>query len=198
MAERILLIDNNCSTLDLFVDMLKCYEVSCIHWTSCAELSADTILDEGFALVVLSPGRPTNVENNEHELAIIKTAPIPLIGVCYGFQLIAHAYGGQIEPLAEARFGSVRIQWAGTEDIFKGLPDFNAFGEHRYALKHLPSWLSAVARSIDGYEIIRAKDRPVYGIQFHPELEGHTFAGAQRTFDLMVQRLVVYSGISTV
>lgn len=104
-----------------------------------------------------------------------KEAGIPLLGICFGHQLIAHVLGGVIKPFAEGRrdFGVVRMQklnGADTHILFQNIPDvFDALASHGDYIHELPAGARALARS-EGCHIEAAEfGHMTYGVQFHPE-----------------------------
>ncbi|PKN13362.1 MAG: hypothetical protein CVU69_01390 [Deltaproteobacteria bacterium HGW-Deltaproteobacteria-4] len=196
VRRRILVIDNDCDSLKLIIDKLNLYDVDIKHWTECGRVLSGALDVGGYSLVILSPGRPISVVKNQGELALVSCATIPVIGICYGFQVIAHAYGGHLEKLDRKKFGAVRVQWVDTDHCIDGATDFDAFGEHLYALRRISGSLKGLAWSVDGCEIIKVNNRLIYGVQFHPELGGGAFAAASRVFVSMVERLIEYDHCS--
>ena len=190
VRSRVLVIDNDCGSLELLVNKLNLYDVDIKHWTECGSVLPSVLDGGGYSLVILSPGRPISVVKNQGELALVSCSSIPVIGICYGFQVIAHAYGGHLEQLDQKRVGAVRVQLVETDPCIVGAVDFDAFGDHLYALRRLSGSLKGLAWSVDGCEIIKVNNRLIYGMQFHPELGGEAFADASKVFISMVERLI--------
>lgn len=124
-------------------------------------------------LIVLSgSGEYTASWNNDtfaDEIEIIKSHKGPLIGVCFGMQLMAHAYGAHLHQLTEKRYGLAPIT-----AVNPGAPFTNdeypvVFEGHSWSVKKLHSPLVSLAESGSGVEILRHKTLPHYGVQFHPE-----------------------------
>jgi para-aminobenzoate synthetase len=128
--------------------------------------------------VVLSPGpgtphRPSDVGWCEPIVrAACSAGPgIPLLGVCLGHQTLAHVLGGEVglaPPPWHGRESAVRHD--GT-DLFARLPDpLRVVRYHSLAVHRLPPSLLATAWSEDGVLMgLRHRDRPCWGVQFHPE-----------------------------
>ncbi len=130
--------------------------------------------------IVLSGG-PNSVNDEEApELNInILSADVPVLGVCYGLQLLAnHAIPGSVEKAERREFGRSELIVDSDKDLLKGIP------------KETVVWMSHgdhIQNLSDEYEIIghtdnakvaavRHKNKPIYGVQFHPEVV-HTVHG---------------------
>jgi GMP synthase-like glutamine amidotransferase len=99
----------------------------------------------------------------------------PLLGVCYGHQLIVRALGGidHVRRGETPELGWARIERAGESRILRGLPEaFHSFAWHFDEVTRLPAGFRNVARSercaIQAYE---HESKPVFGVQVHPERE---------------------------
>ncbi|MDE0811307.1 MAG: aminodeoxychorismate/anthranilate synthase component II [Alphaproteobacteria bacterium] len=124
--------------------------------------------------LIISPG-PCDPDRAGICLDLIKNAPatLPILGVCLGHQCIGQAFGGTIARAPEPMHGKmsdIRNQGAG---IFDGLPDsFLATRYHSLLVDRgsLPEALEITAETEDGLIMgLRHKDRPIFGVQFHPE-----------------------------
>ena len=97
----------------------------------------------------------------------------PLFGVCLGSQMIADVAGAEVRPAARPEIGWHRIELTpeGVEDPVLGvLPErFEGFGYHHYEWL-LPPGAVALARNEHCLQAFRLEDRPVWGVQFHPEV----------------------------
>lgn len=107
-------------------------------------------------------------------LAEAARAGLPLLGICYGHQLIAHALGGEVgwHP-AGREMGTVEIERlapSNDDPLFEGLPErFAAQATHLQSVLRLPDEATLLARSDhDPVHAYRWRDA-VWGVQFHPE-----------------------------
>lgn len=128
---------------------------------------------EGFDLVVLSGSSifsaTENPENFSNEIKIIKEAKTPIVGICLGCELISYVYGAVLKRLPEREHGITKIKTLKNNFVHEG-DEFSAYEAHEWAIKKLSNKLMGFAKSKDGYEIIKVKDKKIYGLQFHPEM----------------------------
>lgn len=113
-------------------------------------------------------------------------AGMPLFGICYGHQLLAHALGGEVDYHPAGReMGTVSLELhphAGEDPLFAGLPaQFPAQATHLQSVLRAPDGATVLARSVhDACHAFRWGDR-AWGVQFHPEfsathMRGYVFA----------------------
>jgi GMP synthase (glutamine-hydrolysing) len=106
---------------------------------------------------------------------------IPMLGICYGMQVMALALGGKVEGAEAGEFGRTELTLTeGGGKLLGGLPDEqNCWMSHRDVVREAPAGFSALASSpsspVAAYEMV---DRGLYGIQFHPEVV-HTPYGTE-------------------
>ncbi|MEM1127218.1 MAG: type 1 glutamine amidotransferase [Bacteroidota bacterium] len=112
-------------------------------------------------------------------LTFIRTADaqnLPIFGSCWGHQLLCRAFGGTVEhDAAQAEFGCLEVELteAGRQDpLFHGFPDrFKANMGHHDRCTVLPPGAVELARNSQPNQAFRLGARPVYGTQFHSELD---------------------------
>ncbi len=142
-------------------------------------LSVDAVLALRPSGIVLSPGPCTPTEAGVgldlvRALAGPGGAPIPLLGVCLGHQVVAEALGASLEPARPPRHGvATPVSPTVPSPLLAGLPDpFPAGLYHSLSVSRegLPTGLRVTAVDTTGQIMaIEAVDRPLYGVQFHPE-----------------------------
>ncbi len=173
MAPRVLVIDN----YDSFVYNLVQY---------LGELGADPVVyrndaisvDEARALapagVVVSPGpgRPADAGVSN---AVIEQLgdELPILGVCLGHQCIGEVFGGRVVRAPAVMHGKTSLIRHGGQGVLAGLPDpFEATRYHSLVVEResFPDELEVTAEADDGTVMgLRHRDKPVEGVQFHPE-----------------------------
>lgn len=103
---------------------------------------------------------------------------VAVLGICYGHQLLARALGGKVERREKAEYGISRLRVVSEDPLFKGTPgEQDVWMSHRDAVVELPP--DAVRIAETDYSFIAAfrhRSKPIYGVQFHPEVR-HTAYG---------------------
>ena len=164
---RVALVNNGTKEPSKVRDLLSGHEV--------IEFSieeADEVLGGAFDLIVLSGSSRFpivyNLEQLRGELRLITESTAPLLGICFGAELLAVAYGGTLVDMGHKVKGIYTIE-AGTDSLFKGRTSFDVYEAHRWSIGAVPESLHVLAHSERGPEIIRHTQKPQYGFQFHPE-----------------------------
>ena len=107
----------------------------------------------------------------QHEMDLVRKSDAPLLGICFGHQLIGAAYGSKVADLGTTVSQFKEVKLLERDLLFDGLPDSIKVSEsHRQALSDVPDDFRHLAESATSrVEVIGHKTRPVYGVQFHPE-----------------------------
>ncbi len=107
---------------------------------------------------------------------------LPILGICYGMQLMAHLLGGQVEHSAKREYGPAELEILEDKDLFHGLDlhkRYRVWMSHGDRVEKLPPGFEAIARSENSpYAAVRHRERPFFGVQFHPEV-AHTEIGRE-------------------
>jgi GMP synthase (glutamine-hydrolysing) len=104
----------------------------------------------------------------------------PVLGICYGLQLIAHDLGGEVLPSNSREYGYARLAVLDSSSrLFAGLPkEMDVWMSHGDQVTTLPDGFLATAQTAGAINAFENPDRHIYGLQFHPEV-AHTPLGAQ-------------------
>ena len=138
------------------------------------EITIEQINDLNPEKIVISPG-PCTPKEAGISIELIKNATVPLLGVCLGHQAIGAAFGGNIIKAPEIFHGKLSEVDHNNENIFKGIDSpYSVVRYHSLIIEKdsLPDELKITGVLKDNPEIIMAiehKDKPIYGVQFHPE-----------------------------
>ena len=127
--------------------------------------------------IILSGGPASVYENGSPQMdKAILALGVPVLGICYGHQLIAKAIGGKVTRGAKKEYGRREIAIKDKKDLFKGLGDKETvWMSHGDTVTALPKGFAALASTPD-CPIAAYRGRDLYGVQFHPEVH-HTTNG---------------------
>jgi GMP synthase (glutamine-hydrolysing) len=105
----------------------------------------------------------------------------PVLGICYGMQLLAHSLGGRVAPAGEREYGPAELAVTDVSSpLFAGLPPvMRVWMSHGDRIETLPSGFSVVATTENSpVAAMGHRERGLYGVQFHPEVT-HTPLGGE-------------------
>lgn len=119
---------------------------------------------------------PSYLEAAFSFLKKIRELQVPVLGICYGHQLLAAAFGGEVTTLANGpEFGAVKIiKTPETQDdlLFSSLPpEFLAFMSHQQTVQQLPPGAIKLAYSSKDQHAAFYLKPNIWGVQFHPEFD---------------------------
>ncbi len=104
---------------------------------------------------------------------------IPVLGICYGAQLLARFFDGKVGPSAQREYGRSTLSVTDRNcRLFHGIPErFKVWNSHGDLVTALPAGFIAVgATENTPFAAIAHREKPIYGLQFHPEV-AHTSYG---------------------
>tara|TARA_Y100000748_G_scaffold285978_1_gene268906 strand:+ start:6755 stop:8296 length:1542 start_codon:yes stop_codon:yes gene_type:complete len=145
------------------------------------DISLNDVLGNEPAALILSGGPSSVFDSNALKIdPKILELEIPIFGICYGLQLLAHNYGGLVEEKEKGEYGFSELSLDNSHDIFSKIPSkINAWMSHMDQVTKLPSNWKVIAQSSN--EIIAAisnEDSTRVATQFHPEV-AHTEFGKE-------------------
>jgi GMP synthase (glutamine-hydrolysing) len=105
---------------------------------------------------------------------------LPILGICYGMQLLAHQMGGEVVHSFSREFGRVELLHNGKSLLLKSIPaSTKVWMSHSDSIGFLPSSLKMIGQSSSfAIAALENSNKKIYGIQFHPEVS-HTECGIQ-------------------
>jgi GMP synthase (glutamine-hydrolysing) len=141
------------------------------------------ILDEQDVIGVILSGGPNSVYEDGAPMAPawVFDAGVPILGICYGMQLIAHQLGGKVESVTEREYGHAVIHKDGQGNVlFEGLDsEIPVWMSHGDRIEELPPGFRSLAYSANSPIAVMGNEEGTYfGIQFHPEVV-HTPQGSE-------------------
>jgi GMP synthase (glutamine-hydrolysing) len=176
-SEKILVLDFGSQYTQLIARRLRELGVYCeIH--PCT-VGADAIRAFGPRGVVLSGG-PMSVLGDGSPRAdrSVYDLGVPVLGICYGLQLLAHELGGRVAGAAHREYGPATIDVSQASPLFRGLPPkLDVWMSHGDRVEALPPGFEPIASTASSpYAAVEHRARRLYAVQFHPEV-AHTPRG---------------------
>jgi len=138
--------------------------------------------------VILSGG-PESVTGDDTPRAnpLIFELGVPVLGICYGMQTMAHQLGGKVGTSNKREFGYAKVRHAAASKLFEGIEDHSEDGKgvldvwmsHGDKVIELPEGFSAIGESDNApLAAMENNEKRFYGLQFHPEVT-HTHQGGR-------------------
>jgi len=137
--------------------------------------------------VILSGGPASSYQKGAPQLpawllAWSKQTQVPVLGICYGMQLLARAHGGTVARAAKREYGFAQVQVLEQDPLFEGLPkEFQVWMSHGDGVEHINGGTRKIAHTETApYAAISSggDGERWYGVQFHPEVV-HTPLGGK-------------------
>ncbi len=179
MKDRILVIDFGSQTTQLIarrIRELKVYSEIKSCFTDIKEIEAFS--PKG---IIFSGGPASVYDESAPSVPLeIFSLNVPVLGICYGVQLIAYLFGGKVEKSSRREYGPAYIEILENRDIFADLEKgkkYRVWMSHSDRIEELPQGFYSLARTENSpYAAIAHREKPIYGVQFHPEVV-HTEIG---------------------
>lgn len=179
--EKIIILDFGSQTTQLIARRVREMKVySEIHPYSLPLEKLKSLNPTG---IILSGG-PCSVYDHDapHSDAGVFELNVPVLGICYGAQLMIQQLGGSVEKAEKREFGKAEITILSRSDLFAGM---EASAKHQVWMSHgdrvenIPAYFEATAKSDHSpYAALHHKTKPFVAVQFHPEVV-HTLIGEE-------------------
>jgi GMP synthase (glutamine-hydrolysing) len=167
---------NNYPTAERFERLRACAEdngasVAAIDWN---ELSPRAFGSYDGVILSGSPDMMSEEKTQAKfaaEIEAIRESTVPVLGVCFGHQMMAHAFGADVVKDGRHVLDMVRTDVLSDDPLFAGLPKSVMLLESRHeVVKALPHEFRLLAKSATSrIATMKHETRPLYGVQFHPE-----------------------------
>ena len=145
------------------------------------DITAEEVVRRAPIGLILSGGPASVYAEDAYRIdpAIVELG-VPILGICYGHQLLADLIGGTVANTGSAEFGKTPLEVVGDSVLFSRLPpQQEVWMSHRDLVAEAPPGFSTVATTPGApVAAMEDRDRRIYGVQFHPEV-AHTPRGTE-------------------
>jgi GMP synthase (glutamine-hydrolysing) len=188
MTDKILILDFGSQYTQLIARVVREANVFCEIIPFQKEIVFDTYLKG----IILS-GSPCSVNEADAPIVDIKgiAAKVPVLAVCYGAQLTAKMYGGEVAKSNKREYGRAQLNIVSDNKLMDGLPaQSQVWMSHSDTIKTLPAGFTLIGNteSIPVAAFVNEADaiNPIYGLQFHPEVY-HSTDGKKMVDNFLVK-----------
>ena len=169
--EAIVVIDFGSQYSMLITRRVRECEVYCelvpydVSWEKIASLKPRGFILSGGPASVYEPGAPL-------ALAYIYESGLPILGICYGMQVLAHQLGGKVAPGVKQEYGHAILHLSDVDSpLFVDLPATTpVWMSHGDKIEKLPPGFIALAYTENSPFAVMGNDKKMFGLQFHPEV----------------------------
>ncbi len=140
----------------------------------------DEIKSYAPAGIILSGG-PSSVYDQDAPAADprVFSLGLPVLGICYGLQLMTHALGGKVRPAAKREYGHATVEILDGSRLFQGLPKLlSVWMSHGDEAMELPQGFRLIGKTPHAVAAIENPEKKMFAVQFHPEVH-HTKLGTE-------------------
>ncbi len=185
MQNLVLIIDFGSQVTQLIARRIREFGVYCevknpdITLDEIKKIAPRAIIFSGGPSSVYEKGAPT-IDKKIFELGA------PILGICYGEQLICHLLGGKVEGSSEREFGKAEINTDASSKLFKLVKNKQVWMSHGDHISKIPTGFEVIAKTPNApFAAIADETRKIYGVQFHPEVE-HSVDGRQILINFVI------------
>ncbi len=140
----------------------------------------DEIKSYAPAGIILSGG-PSSVYDQDAPVADprVFSLGLPVLGICYGLQLMTHVLGGKVQPAEKREYGHATVEILDGSRLFHGLPKLlSVWMSHGDTAMELPQGFRLIAKTPNAVAAIENPEKQMFAVQFHPEVH-HTKLGTE-------------------
>jgi len=177
MDSKVLILDFGSQYTQLIARVIRKLNVYCeIHPFNMSKAEINAFAPQA---VILS-GSPFSIyqENAPRPDDAVWKLCVPLLGICYGMQLVAEHFGAKVAPANRREYGFANLNLQQADLLLAGLnQQEQVWMSHGDALAELPACMEVLATTVNApFAAIRHSSLPIYALQFHPEVV-HTVPG---------------------
>jgi len=179
MTDTILILDFGSQTTQLIARRVRECRVYCEILPCTAPIQ---LIRQYSPKGIILSGSPASVYDRDAPLLDREVLALerPVLGICYGMQVLAHLLGGKVDAAQAREYGRAELRIDDASDLLAGLgPETIAWMSHGDRILALPPEWAAIAHTENAPSAaMRHRSRPWYAVQFHPEVI-HTPKGRQ-------------------
>jgi len=142
-----------------------------IPFDELVRMSPQAVILSGGPASVYDPASPTCDDR-------VFKLNVPMLGICYGLQLMSAKLGGKVEPAARREYGFAQLETFPPSELLAGLPSplrvWNSHGDH---VAEVPPGFRITGRTENAVSVIENSQAKMYAVEFHPEVR-HTDRGS--------------------
>ena len=172
MTDTIIVLDYGSQYAQLIARRVRELQVYCelFHWNTPPEeilaLNPKGYILSGGPASVYEEGAPTLPD-------YVLDSGLPVLGICYGMQLLTHDLGGKVAPGGEREYGHAKVS-VNVDNALMPQGEYEVWMSHGDRVEGLPPGFELLGSSANSpWAVMGSAERRIYGIQFHPEVH-HT------------------------
>jgi len=173
-VKKIVVVDYGSQYTQLIARRLRELEVysEVIHHTE------DTSLEDVVGVILSGGPNSVTVEGAPDLPNWFQKVKVPVMGICYGMQLLVKNFGGKVDKTEAAEYGRTEIRTLKCSSIFENVPrNFNVWMSHGDSVVNIPENFDVLAETENNIPAaLCSKDKRIWTLQFHPEVR-HTEHG---------------------
>lgn len=177
--EKIVILDFGSQVAQLIARRIREMKVYCEVVPF--NISAKALADMNSSGIILSGGPASVYEENAPKCdRKLFDLGVPVLGICYGMQLMMERPGGKVSGALKGEYGKTEISICGKSQLFEGIPgETTVWMSHGDSVMDMPAGFEVIASSHNTPNAaVEDSEKRLYGVQFHPEVV-HTVHGRQ-------------------
>jgi GMP synthase (glutamine-hydrolysing) len=169
MKGSILIIDCGSSKVSRFKEILDDFGQENVT-ISIEQLKDDKVHSYAGIIISGAPILVTEIDPKPYldQFSFIKSYSRPVLGVCFGHQMLGMTFGAEAYACKPARIDQ-EVELMTDSILFDNIQDFKFNQDHCEAISVPDNWVHLASSHICSNEAMQHSDRPLYGVQFHPE-----------------------------
>ncbi len=176
MKDKVAILDFGSQYTQLIVKAIRQEKVYASIFSP--TISFDALAQEKPSAIILSGGPASVYLKSKPKFdSTILTMKVPILGICYGLHLLVDYFGGEIIPAKRSEYGKEKINVIKSNLLLKGIKkNSQVWMSHGDSLNTLPQNFITLATTKNFIGAIKHEKKPIYGLQFHPEVS-HSLEG---------------------